>query len=92
MCFSPDSDDGVAHPIKERGAECSRFSPRKTCTTCDRRCSQEEKDERVGPYGGCAMWKLRSLSTWGGRRRSARWLNKSNGGEDEVASTNTKGE
>lgn len=68
--------DGLVMPIK--GAKdgpspvCLYFDPRKSCTTCSCRCSQDMKEERLDQFGLCPHWSLRKLSSWGGSRRRRR--------------------
>ena len=47
---------------------CEKFSPRKSCTTCGRRCSDDDKDIRILSPEGCTDWVLRKLVGWGGPR------------------------
>lgn len=81
LCADP-SGDGNTMPVKD-GGSCNRFVPRKNCTTCERRCSREEKASKQDEFGSCGEWTLRALSTWGGRR-AARWKNKGSSGSDST--------
>lgn len=73
LCLTVD-DCGRVTPVKiGRMADgCSRFDPRKSCTTCEFRCSSDEKELNLESTEGCPKWKLKDLSTWGGNRRYAR--------------------
>lgn len=81
LCAEP-SGDGSTKPVKE-GNKCRKFVPRRNCTTCGRRCSQDEKATKQDEFGSCGEWILRALSTWGGRR-AARWRNKGSSGSDST--------
>ena len=74
ICFAPDKDGNVT-PVRIKGPICERFSARRCCSTCEHRCSQEERDECLGSPNGCQKWELRKLSTWGGPRRNKKWPN-----------------
>lgn len=52
----------------EPNAICNDFSARESCTTCAYRCAPEEKSTLLSNSSICSKWKLRSLSTWGGKR------------------------
>lgn len=68
-CWYP-FDDGLSRLIDVKGADgCDKFDPRRSCTTCEHRCSGEEKSSNMGCPGGCQKWNLRKLTTWGGSRR-----------------------
>lgn len=73
ICASPERD---GRTIPSRGGDsvvCEHFSPRISCTTCEYRCSPEEKYFLITNKSKCPKWKLRSLSTWGGSKyRGAR--------------------
>lgn len=67
ICISPDRD-GTTIPAKSRSV-CEQFEPRRNCSTCEFRCSQDDRESSGGRFGECYRWKLRSLSTWGGVRK-----------------------
>ena len=69
LCLSPERADGHGAADIENGT-CRLFSPRRTCTSCDHRCSGEERDRLRFANETCPRWKLRELSSWGGDRRS----------------------
>lgn len=71
LCLAPDGDGKVV-PVGIKDLACAKFKARKSCTTCEYRCSQEEKGELMFAPGGCPKWVLRALSTWGGARRFRR--------------------
>ena len=50
---------------------CAWFEARRSCTTCEHRCSIEERGEFLGRSAGCGKWELRRLGSWGGARRSS---------------------
>jgi len=66
VCAWKDGDGSV---IGSRGlmSRCPGFCPKRICTTCEFRCGIEEKKENsLDPP--CRKWRLRSLTTWGGKR------------------------
>ena len=67
ICVLP-GGDGRVRDQRDRLPPCDSFIPRQSCTTCDRRCSDDEKDERILSPQGCMDWTLRKLTTWGGTR------------------------
>lgn len=67
VCAAPGGDGRVRPPSRE-GMPCGMFDPRKSCTTCGRRCSDDDKDARILSPTGCTDWFLRKLVSWGGRR------------------------
>lgn len=71
LCLT-ETEDGepVLKPIQ--GLACGKFDPRKSCTTCEHRCSPDERETLLFMDGGCPKWELRNLTTWGGRRRFSR--------------------
>lgn len=77
-CWYP-FDDGLSRfiDVKPGGAStCRKFDPRRSCTTCEHRCSAEDKARNMSAEGGCPSWQLRKLSTWGGSRRFTNNKNK----------------
>lgn len=68
-CARP-GGDGKTIPAKGRSSECSWFSPRRTCTTCGHRCDPDEREALCADGRTCDKWILRSISKWGGCRRS----------------------
>ena len=71
MCALPSKDGkGEYSDIKKHA--CERFDARRSCTTCEYRCPQDERDMMMSSREGCPKWRLRELSTWGGARRFAR--------------------
>lgn len=70
LCFAAsDGKESSGSPIK--GLACKRFSPRKSCTTCEHRCLADEKETLLKSPGVCQKWELRALSSWGGPRRTS---------------------
>ena len=68
MCLKKkETGEVVLSPIK--GLACKDFVPRRSCTTCEHRCSYEDREKLLLEEGGCKAWELRNLSTWGGQRR-----------------------
>ena len=55
-----------------KGLACEKFIPRRSCTTCEHRCSYEEREGLLFAEGGCQKWQLRNLTTWGGPRHFVR--------------------
>lgn len=68
MCLT-EIDGGKVVLSDIKGLACEKFSPRKSCTTCEHRCSYEDREKLLLADGGCNRWALRNLSTWGGARR-----------------------
>lgn len=69
------------------GGTCEFFDPRRNCTTCAHRCTQEERQKNMDLEGNCSMWNLRQLGRWGGfRRRSWRPFKFSRSKEDVLES------
>lgn len=73
VCVRPGGDGRTLPSTGGESSQCEKFSPRRSCTTCEYRCSPEDKYERVGSGRKCQKWKLRAISTWGGSKyRAAR--------------------
>lgn len=90
VCARP-GGDGKIIPAKGRTSECQWFDPRRTCTTCGYRCAPEERDALYGDGKLCGKWTLRSISKWGGRRRTP--SKPAEGSEDSSTTTpKTEGE
>jgi len=68
LCLTK-TDDGKVVLSEIKGLSCEKFDPRKSCTTCEHRCSYEEREKLLFAEGGCNRWALRNLTTWGGPRR-----------------------
>lgn len=69
VCARP-GGDGNTLPAKGRTSECQWFDPRRTCTTCEYRCSTEERSSLRSDSDVCPKWTLRSISKWGGSRKN----------------------
>lgn len=73
VCAKPGRDGNTMPSSGGPSTMCEDFRPRMICTTCEYRCSPDEKSFLVTSKSKCSKWKLRELSTWGGSRyRGAR--------------------
>ena len=68
LCLAPERA-GKQGTSDIEGGTCRLFSPRKTCTSCEHRCSGSDKDALMSTGEACPRWELRKLSSWGGNRR-----------------------
>lgn len=71
-CVRP-GGDGKIIPQGGHNTDCAHFNARKSCTTCEHRCTPDEKTDRIGDDGRCPMWNLRRLESWGGYRKTPDW-------------------
>ena len=71
MCAAPDAEGNMSL-VRIKSLACERFEARRSCTTCEHRCSLEERGSRMDSEGCCNFWKLRALSSWGGHRNIAK--------------------
>ena len=83
VCVRP-GGDGRTMPSKGRTHDCTCFSPRHNCTTCEYRCSLEERKSLGGDGRMCGRWTIRKISKWGGKRVSSVSANPSSVTNNEV--------
>lgn len=71
-CVRP-GGDGKVVPKNKGNINCPCFDARKSCTTCEHRCSIDEKMARIDESGKCSSWNLRKIESWGGYRKVPGW-------------------